>query len=105
MRMSKLLTAEQVAARLALHPHTVLRALNGQIKLQIPRGFKLGGRWRFRDDDVEKFLDEMSGRARETGETAPAPAVPAQGTGTVTVKVKRGPGRPRKVAAPEGGAA
>ena len=86
MSATNLLTVEEVAGRLILHPHTVLRSLNGQIKIQIPAGFKLGGRWRFRSDDVDQFIDQISGRAP----LEPTPNVPA-----IEQKPRRG--RPRKV--------
>lgn len=92
MSATNLLTVEEVAGRLILHPHTVLRALNGQIDIQIPAGFKLGGRWRFRSDDVDQFIDQISGRAPLE------PTPPA-------VEKKPGRGRPRKVAAVVGSAA
>ena len=88
MSATNLLTVEEVAGRLILHPHTLLRALNKQIEIPIPAGFKLGGRWRFRSDDVDQFIDQISGRA-PLELTPPAPAV----------EKKPGRGRPRKVAA------
>lgn len=93
--MSMLLKVDEVAEQLALHPHTVNRALNGQIKLQLPPAFKLGGRWRFRADDVRDFIDNISGRVT----VSPAQAAEQQ---AAHIEVKRGPGRPRKSA---GGAA
>lgn len=84
------LNVEVVSSRLLMHPHTMLRALNGQIEIQIPPGFKVGGRWRFRSDDVDQFIDQISGRAP----LEPTPPSPAPAVGK-----KPSRGRPRKVAA------
>lgn len=80
------LNVEVVSGRLLMHPHTMLRALNGQIEIPIPPAFKVGGRWRFRSDDVDQFIDQISGRAP----LEPTPNVPA-----IEQKPRRG--RPRKV--------
>ena len=50
----KLLTSEQVAQILQVHPFTVLKYIKaGKLK-----GIKLGRVWRIRESDVEKFLEE-----------------------------------------------
>lgn len=93
--LQPLLTAEQVANTLSIHPHTVLRALAGQIKIPLPPGFKLGGRWRFRQDDVCKFIDDLSGRATPS----------RQAEADKPTKSFSRPGRPRKLARALRGAA
>lgn len=50
----KLLTSEQVAQILQVHPFTVLKYIKaGKLK-----GFKLGRVWRIRESDMEEFLEE-----------------------------------------------
>jgi len=52
----KLLTTEQVAELLQVHPFTVLKYIkSGKIK-----AIKLGRVWRMRESDVERFLEERS---------------------------------------------
>ena len=92
--LQPLLTADQVANTLSIHPHTVLRALAGQIKIPLPPGFKLGGRWRFRQDDVCKFIDEISGRTMLPHAVTHKP-----------IAADPRPGRPRKLARAMGGSA
>jgi excisionase family DNA binding protein len=49
-----LLTSEQVAKILQVHPFTVLKYIKeGKLK-----GIKLGRVWRIRESDVERFLEE-----------------------------------------------
>ena len=95
--LQPLLTAEQVANTLSIHPHTVLRALAGQINIPLPPGFKLGGRWRFRQDDVCKFVDELSGRVQLSNKERTDKLEPVTGI--------QQPGRPRKIARGMTGAA
>lgn len=90
---TKLLTPKQVALRYALHPHTVSRYLCGAIEMNLPAAFKVGGQWRFREDDVDAHIDKLSGRvqpnaADEVG-SAPMLSTPA---------ASKRAGRPRKVA-------
>ena len=50
----KLLTSEQVAQILQVHPFTVLKYIKaGKLK-----GIKLGRVWRIRESDMERFLEE-----------------------------------------------
>ena len=50
----KLLTSEQVAQILQVHPFTVLKYIkSGKLK-----GIKLGRVWRIRESDMEHFLEE-----------------------------------------------
>ena len=86
---TRLMTPREVAARFALHPHTVSRALCGALELDMPPAFKVGGQWRFREDDVDAHIDKLSGRA-----SAGIPSAPQVQTTAAT----RGPGRPRKIA-------
>jgi excisionase family DNA binding protein len=52
----RLLTSEQVAQMLQVHPLTVLKYIKaGKLK-----GIKLGRVWRFREKDVEQFLEDRS---------------------------------------------
>lgn len=96
---TKLLTPREVAARFALHPHTVSRALCGAITIDLPMAFKVGGQWRFREDDVDAHIDKLSGRGPAVnGQQQPLPAAPE----------RRKAGRPRKQpisGSKEGGAA
>jgi len=52
----RLLTSKQVAQILQVHPLTVLK----YIKAGKLRGIKLGRVWRFREKDVEQFLEDRS---------------------------------------------
>lgn len=52
----RLLTPEQVAARLAVSPKSIREWLKSQ-KL---KGTKMGRLWRVREDDLRKFLDTES---------------------------------------------
>ena len=52
----RLLTTEQVAQILQVHPLTVLKYIKaGKLK-----GIKLGRVWRLREQDVESFLEDRS---------------------------------------------
>jgi len=60
----KLLTTEQVADLLQVHPFTVLKYIkSGKIK-----AIKLGRVWRIRESDVERFLEERSMASKEPKE-------------------------------------
>jgi len=51
MPQKEILTAEEVAKYLRIHPYTVKRlARTGKLP-----GFKVGGQWRFRKDDIDKW--------------------------------------------------
>jgi excisionase family DNA binding protein len=52
--MSTVLTLEEVAQFLRVHPSTVYRLLR---KRRIP-AFKVGADWRFNQDSVEKWVKE-----------------------------------------------
>ena len=75
---AKLLTTEQVADLLQVHPFTVLK----YIKDKKLKALKLGRVWRIRESDVEIFLEDRSMASKEptqnpeTQETAEAPEVP-----------------------------
>lgn len=61
MVSEKLLTTEQVAGILQVHPFTVLKYIKtGKIK-----AIKLGRVWRIRESDVEAFLEERSMASKE----------------------------------------
>ena len=87
-----LLTPRELAVRYKLHPHTVSKHLCGAIQMDLPPAFKVGGQWRFREDDVDAHIDRLSGRA-PLEPTAPQPQTATQ------TKPIRSRGRPRKVAA------
>ena len=64
MVSDKLLTTEQVADLLQVHPFTVLKYIkSGKIK-----AIKLGRVWRIRESDVERFLEERSMASKEPKE-------------------------------------
>ena len=95
---TRLLVPKEVAARYALHPATVSKHLCGAIQIDLPPAFKIGGQWRFREDDVDAHIDRLSGRSPpEPTSPQPQPATQA--------KPIRSRGRPRKVAAVGVGAA
>ena len=58
----RLLTPEQVSARLQLSEITILHWLRAK---KLP-GVKLGKRWRVRESDLRQFIDNLS-----TGQTPP----------------------------------
>ncbi len=65
MVSEKLLTTEQVAGILQVHPFTVLKYIKtGKIK-----AIKLGRVWRIRESDVEGFLEERSMASKEPKDT------------------------------------
>lgn len=57
----KLLTTEQVADLLQVHPFTVLK----YIKDKKLKALKLGRVWRIRESDVETFLEDRSMASKE----------------------------------------
>lgn len=60
----EILTVEQVAELLHLHPMTVYRlAKEGKLP-----GFKVGGRWRFQKDAMENWMVDRVQVARLQGE-------------------------------------
>lgn len=61
----EILTVNQVAELLHLHPMTVYRlAKEGKLP-----GFKVGGRWRFRKDSMEDWMVDRAQVARLEGES------------------------------------
>ena len=66
----RILTSEQVAQILQVHPFTVLKFIK-QGKLQAS---KLGRVYRIREKDLEHFLDHTSGRTPKISESEPAEA-------------------------------
>ena len=51
-----ILTAEEVAKYLRIHPYTAKRlAREGKLS-----GFKIGGQWRFRKDDIDQWSKSYS---------------------------------------------
>ena len=85
----RLLTPTDVARCYSLHPHTVSKYLCGAIEMDLPKAFKVGGQWRFREDDVRQHIDKLSGRA-PLESTSPKPLAETQ------TKQTKGRGRPRK---------
>lgn len=90
----KVLSVRDLAGLWGMHPHTISRGLSGQLRIDLPPAFKIGGEWRFREDDVEEHLNRLSGRsAAQTGARATNATA-----GVLTTTTKRKPGRPRKSA-------
>lgn len=69
MVSDKLLTTEQVAQLLQVHPFTVLK----YIKTGKLQALKLGRVWRIRESDVERFLEERSMASKESTPKSPEP--------------------------------
>ncbi len=70
----KLLTTEQVADLLQVHPFTVLK----YIKDKKLKALKLGRVWRIRESDVEKFLEERSMPSKETIQNQETQEIPKE---------------------------
>jgi excisionase family DNA binding protein len=64
--MSKVMTLEELAELLRVHPSTIYRLLK---KRKIP-GFKLGSDWRFSQESVERWVKE---RESDTGSEQSSP--------------------------------
>lgn len=94
----RLLTPIDVARCYALHPHTVSKYLCGAIQMDLPKAFKVGGQWRFREDDVRQHIDKLSGRS-SLEPTA------QQSQAATQIQPIRSRGRPRKVVAAGAGRA
>ena len=64
MKMIETLTPNEVAKILQLHPFTVTRlAREGKVP-----AFKVGGVWRFRKDQFERWIEQKTnGKARSKG--------------------------------------
>ena len=57
--MSKeILTAQEVATYLRVHPYTVKRLARAG---KLP-GFKVGGQWRFKKHDIDKLIKNPQGK-------------------------------------------
>jgi excisionase family DNA binding protein len=66
--MAIVMTLDEVAQFLKVHPSTVYRLLKQH---SIP-AFKLGSDWRFNQESIERWLETMEAdRSAETGETSP----------------------------------
>jgi excisionase family DNA binding protein len=59
-RIPETYTVEEVAKALKIHPYTVRRLVR---EGKIP-AFKVGGQWRFRKDDIDKWFKNLKGKAR-----------------------------------------
>ncbi|MFC1647796.1 helix-turn-helix domain-containing protein [Patescibacteria group bacterium] len=71
MVSDKLLTTEQVAELLQVHPFTVLKYIKtGKLK-----AIKLGRVWRIRESNVERFLEERSMASKEPVDTTDTQAI------------------------------
>ena len=58
MKKLETLTPNEIAKMLRIHPFTVTRlAREGKLP-----GFKVGGIWRFRKDQFEKWVEDKTGR-------------------------------------------
>ena len=64
MKLFETLTPNEVAKSLKLHPFTVTRlAREGKLP-----AFKVGGVWRFRKDQFERWVEKQSnGRSKKRG--------------------------------------
>jgi excisionase family DNA binding protein len=51
----EILDAEEVGEMLRIHPRTVIRLAN---QGELP-GFKVGGQWRFKRQDIEDYIEEQ----------------------------------------------
>jgi excisionase family DNA binding protein len=60
---SEVMTVKQAAEYLNCHPTTVYRLLAPR---EIP-GFRLGGSWRFRRSDIEKWIRDRQQKAEDAG--------------------------------------
>jgi excisionase family DNA binding protein len=56
----KAFTAEEIAEYLRLHPYTVRRLARTK---KIP-AFRVGGQWRFRKDEIDKWSKSKSGHKK-----------------------------------------
>jgi len=56
------LTVQQVAEYLSVDPKTVYRMVG---RSELP-GFKVGGSWRFRQEDIDRWIEDQKKRARKT---------------------------------------
>ena len=53
-----IMTIDQAAAYLCISPDTMYKyAIEGKFP-----GFKLGNRWRFRKEDIDRKIEEMKGK-------------------------------------------
>ena len=60
MKKIETITPNEIAAILRIHPFTVTRlAREGKLP-----GFKVGGIWRFRKDQFERWIEERTSRNR-----------------------------------------
>ena len=58
MPRKEVITAEEVAKYLRIHPYTVRRlARDGKLP-----GFRVGGQWRFRKDEIDKSSRNQRGK-------------------------------------------
>ena len=55
-KKENIFTAEEVAEYLRIHPYTVRRLVRTG---KLP-GFKVGGQWRFRKDDIDQWSKSYS---------------------------------------------
>ena len=63
MKKLEMLTPNEIAKILRIHPFTVTRlAREGKLP-----GFKVGGIWRFRKDEFERWISSMSPRRSKRG--------------------------------------
>lgn len=59
----EILTAEEVAKYLRVHPYTVKRLARAG---KIP-GFKVGGQWRFQKEAIDKLINNLNPKKRNKG--------------------------------------
>ena len=58
----EILTAEEVAKYLRVHPYTVKRLARAG---KLP-GFKVGGQWRFQKEAIDKLINNLNPKKRNT---------------------------------------
>ena len=61
VKKEEILTAEEVAEYLRIHPYTVRRLVRAG---KLP-GFKVGGQWRFRKDEIDSWSKTSVNKTRK----------------------------------------
>ena len=58
VKKEEVLTAEEVAEYLRIHPYTVRRLVRAG---KLP-GFKVGGQWRFKKEEIDSLIKSPQGK-------------------------------------------
>jgi excisionase family DNA binding protein len=89
----RILTPEQVAQILQVHPFTVLKFIKqGKLKAS-----KLGRVYRIRESELESFLDQTSGKAAKTQETPPTDIKKSKNKNKISLNQLVGPSDPAEL--------